>query len=65
MTEICRWPEVSSLMCGCRVALRREGEEDMLMYFPCDPLCPQFQGTVTLCKESGIAWEEREHDQDN
>ena len=59
MIQIARWPKSNALLCGCRVALKREGDIDVLMYFPCQPDCPTVEMTKQKCDEAGKPWEER------
>lgn len=54
-----RWPKTSDLGCGCRVALKREGEGDIVLYFPCSDECPTLDQTKTEAKRVGIKWESR------
>lgn len=54
-----RWPQSSALRCGCRVALKTEGDGDVVMYFPCDPECPTVTFTKNECEKVGKKWERR------
>lgn len=54
-----RWPQTNELFCGCRVSLKREGKLDVLMYFPCNELCPTMAMTRRECEKIGKQWEVR------
>lgn len=54
-----RWPEANRLQCGCRVALKREGQCDVLMYFPCESECPTVALAKSECEKAGKPWEVR------
>jgi hypothetical protein len=53
------WPKTAALTCGCEVALMREGEDNVVMYFPCNPKCPTLDMTKQECKKAGKPWEKR------
>jgi hypothetical protein len=53
------WPKTASMRCGCRVGLMREGQESVVLYFPCDPQCPTLEMTKKACDEVGKQWEKR------
>lgn len=54
-----RWPDTNQLPCGCRVGLKREGQDDVLLYFPCDSKCPTVEMTKRECEKAGKQWEVR------
>jgi len=53
------WPETAALTCGCEVALMREGQDNVVMYFPCDSGCPTLKMTKQECEKAGKPWEKR------
>ena len=57
--SLSRWPDTDALYCGCRVALKAEGDGDIVLYFPCDPQCSTLTMTKTECEKAGKKWEKR------
>lgn len=55
-----RWPKSDELYCGCRVALKREGSKEVLMYFPCGPECSTVDLVKNECEKAGKPWESRD-----